>query len=409
MVLTAGFPRAFLTLWLVTFLGYLSFQLLTASLPLYAVTLGADDAAVGLLSGVIALVSLLSRPWVGWWLDRGGARWGMAVAGGFFAVSALGILSSRTVLAFVGFRTFTGLAIALSATTSLVLTVALAPGHRRGEALSLLSLANSIGQGIGPATGIAVAEATGYTGLFATCALLGAVAGALALNLRIGSPVHTTRPRDRRIIHSGVLVPGLILAALSLSFGVTFGLLAVHASQRGLANPGLAFVTVAGGQILAQTLLRHVSDRFGRRATIAPGLALVAVGMGIMARAGGLWLVLGGLLFGIGLGTAVPTIYALASDLVTSDERGRAMGTLGVFLEIGIGSGAIGGGIIGQLFGLDTTFALAGSVALTAAVVQWWVLPSPPRRTQPDQSPTGDEEPAPRGDQRPADPPHAER
>jgi MFS family permease len=205
------------------------------------------------------------------------------------------------------------------------------------------------------------------------------MAGGLALNLRIGNSVHATRPRDRRVIHSGVLVPGLILAALSLSFGVTFGLLAVHASRRGLANPGLAFVTVAGGQILAQTLLRHVSDRFGRRATITPGLVLVAAGMGIMARTAGLWLVLGGLLFGIGMGTAVPTIYALASDLVTSNERGRAMGTLGVFLEIGIGTGAIGGGVIGQVFGLDTTFALAGVVALTAAVAQWWALPPPSR------------------------------
>ena len=403
MVLTARFPRAFLTLWLVTFLGYLSFQLLTASLPLYAVTLGADDTALGLLAGVIALISLLSRPWVGWWLDRGEARWGMAVAGGLYALSALGFLSSRFVGSLVGFRAFTGLAIAVSATTSLVLTIALAPEHRRGEALNLLSLANSIGQGVGPATGIAIARRAGYPGLFAACALLGAVAGGVALNLRTGSSVHAPRPRDRRVIHSGVLVPGLILTPLSLSFGVAFGLLAVHASRRGLTNPGLAFVTVAGGQILAQTLLRHVSDRIGRRATIAPGLVLVAVGMGIMAGASGLWLLLGGLFFGIGLGTGVPTMYALASDLVPSAERGRAMGTLGLFHEIGIGTGAIGGGVIGQLFGLHATFALAGSVALIGAVVQWWVLPSPPRPTGPERSPTREER-ALRGQRLPDDP-----
>jgi MFS family permease len=220
--------------------------------------------------------------------------------------------------------------------------------------------------------------------------LLGAVAGGFALNLRIGRSVHATRPRDRRVIHSGVLVPGLILTPLSLSFGVAFALLAVHASRRGLANPGLAFVTVAGGQILAQTLLRHLSDRIGRRATIAPGLVLVAAGMGIMAGTAGLWLLFGGLLFGIGLGTAVPTMYALVSDLVTSDERGRAMGTLGLFHEIGIGTGAIGGGAVGQLFGLQTAFALAASIALAAAVVQWWALPPPSRPKQRDGTTTGD-------------------
>src|SRR2546427_2297291 len=85
------FPRSFFLLWSVTFLAYFSFQLTTASLPLYAVSLGADDAAIGLLTGVIALGSLVSRPWVGQWLDRGGARWSMPAAGGFFAVSAGGL------------------------------------------------------------------------------------------------------------------------------------------------------------------------------------------------------------------------------------------------------------------------------------------------------------------------------
>ncbi len=90
-------------------------------------------------------------------------------------------------------------------------------------------------------------------------------------------------------------------------------------------------------------------------------------------------------------------MYALVSDLVTSDEQGRAMGTLGLFHEIGIGTGAIGGGSIGRLFGLDTTFALAGVVALTAAVVQWWALPPSRASTPPNRSPTGDQDRAMQG------------
>src|SRR2546427_12230301 len=86
------FPRSFFLLWSVTFLAYFSFQLTTASLPLYAVSLGADDAAIGLLPGVIALGSLVSRPWGGQWLDRGGARSSIPWAGGLFAVAGVGSL-----------------------------------------------------------------------------------------------------------------------------------------------------------------------------------------------------------------------------------------------------------------------------------------------------------------------------
>src|SRR5713226_10641489 len=96
------FPRSFLLLWCVTFLAYFSFQLTTASLPLFALTLGADDAAIGLLTGVIALASLVSRPWVGRWLDRGGARWSILAAGSLFAMSSVGFSLSRTATGLIG-------------------------------------------------------------------------------------------------------------------------------------------------------------------------------------------------------------------------------------------------------------------------------------------------------------------
>src|SRR2546428_4428440 len=89
------FPRSFFLLWSVTFLAYFSFQLTTASLPLYAVSLGADDAAIGVLTGVIALGSLVSRPWVGQWLDRGGGRGGIPAGGGFFGPVGAGVFWLR--------------------------------------------------------------------------------------------------------------------------------------------------------------------------------------------------------------------------------------------------------------------------------------------------------------------------
>src|SRR3989441_12979451 len=120
------FPRSFFLLWSVTFLAYFSFQLTTASLPLYAVSLGADDAAIGVLTGVIALGSLVSRPWVGQWLDRGGARWSMPAAGGLFAGSAGGFLLSHPVRDLIAFRLLAGVAIRVPPTPTPV------PGNGMG-------------------------------------------------------------------------------------------------------------------------------------------------------------------------------------------------------------------------------------------------------------------------------------
>src|SRR2546422_6322759 len=135
------FPRSFLLLWSVTFLAYFSFQLTTASLPLYAVSLGADDAAIGLLTGVIALGSLVSRPWVGQWLDRGGARWSMPAAGSLFAVSAGGFLLSRAVPDLFPFPVLSGGAIPPLSTSSPVPGLRMGPGGQRGRGRSRAMLA----------------------------------------------------------------------------------------------------------------------------------------------------------------------------------------------------------------------------------------------------------------------------
>lgn len=373
------FPRSFLLLWCVTFLAYFSFQLTTASLPLFALTLGADDAAVGLLTGVIALASLVSRPWVGRWLDRGGARWGMLAAGCLYVLSAVGFWAAHTVPALIGFRILSGVAIALSSTSSQVLAIAMASQQRRGEALSLLGLAHSIGQGVGPAAGIAVAAAAGYPRLFAATGVIAACATSLALTLTPQTP-RASHHASNRLIHPAVLVPGIVLAAVMSTFGLNFGLLAVHASRQGLANPGWVFAAFAVGQVLVQTLLRRVSDRLGRHTAIGPGLALIALGTWVTAAAPGWWLLLGGFLTGAGQGMAQPAIYAWGSDLVASHEHGSAMGTLGVFLELGIAAGAIGGGVAGREFGLRITYLLAGCIAAAAGVAQQWVSRLPRRQ-----------------------------
>lgn len=70
----------------------------------------------------------------------------MLAAGGSFALSAIGFLLWGTIPGLIGVRILTGIAIALSSTTSQVLAITPTPDYRRGEALSLLSLATSMGQ-----------------------------------------------------------------------------------------------------------------------------------------------------------------------------------------------------------------------------------------------------------------------
>jgi MFS family permease len=362
------FTPAFMTLAFTSFFTYFSLQLLTASLPLYAVRLGADDAALGLLAGLIAIVSLVSRPWVGWWLDTGGTVAALTVGILLFTVSAIGYWIAASVAVLLVFRAITGVAVALFSTAGQTLTVNLAPAERRGEALSLYSIWHPIAQIFAPPLGVAVAHTLGYGALFGACTGIGLCGLGLVGRLR---GQHSPAARRRPLFNHTVLLPGLWLMLLMVPYGANIGLLAVHALRRGLSNPGVVFTAMAVGLLAVLLSLGRVSDRLGRHAPAVPGLLLAAAGMWCTALFSGPALVLAGAISGLGLGLAQPALFAAAVDLASPEERGSALATMGMFLEIGIGLGAIGGGVLAQAVGLPSMFGAAGLAPGAGALLLW--------------------------------------
>jgi MFS family permease len=362
-------PR-FAHLWTSTLVASFAFHLLTARLPLYAVGLGADDVAVGLLTGLIAGVALVGRPTVGWLMDGGLGRsigiGALYIGVALYALTGLGYWWAPTVSALLTFRALAGVAVSFHGVASHTLVTHLVPLQRRGEMLGVYALASTAAQGLAPAIGVSVAHRAGDSVLFAGAVGLNVVALALAWRLRGVQRPPAARPRGT-VINGAVLVPGLLMLAIMATFGTNFALLPIHAGRRGLGNPGGVFVAHSIGLLIAQSFAGRLSDRFGRLAVVGPGLMVTAAGMVLTSLLSGAWLYVGVALAGIGLGACQPALQALAADLVPSGERGTAMGTMGVFHEIGVIFGAVGGGFIGRQWGLGATYLVAAAVAIVGA------------------------------------------
>lgn len=343
-----------------------AFHLLTGRLPLYVMNLGADDVAVGLLAGLIASVALVGRPTVGWWMDRGVGAAPLLLGIALYALTGLGYWWAPTVAALLGFRALTGIAVSLHGTASHTFAAHLVPVQRRGEMLGIFALAGTAAQGLAPAIGVGIAGRTSDAALFAVAVGLNILALALAWPLRGVQRPPAEHPR-RAVINSAVFVPGLFMLTIMATFGANIALLPLHASRRGLANPGGVFVAHSIGLLIAQSFVGRLSDRFGRLAIVGPGLAMAGAGMLLTSTLSGVWLYVAVGLSGIGMGACHPALQALAADLVPPGERGTAMGTMGAFHEIGVILGAVGGGFIGRGWGLGTTYFIAGVVAIAGA------------------------------------------
>ena len=172
-----------------------------------------------------------------------------------------------------------------------------------------------------------------------------------------------------------------MLSAVAFAVAVGFGIVApaipVFAREFGVGR------TAAGAVISVFALARFVSalacgrlvDRFGERAVLGAGLAIVAVSSALAGLARTYWQLL--LLRGVGgVGSAMFTVAAMSLLLrvVAADRRGRATGVFqGGFLVGGIAGPALGGLLTGAslrlpFFVYAGTLGVAGAIAMLALV-----------------------------------------
>lgn len=157
-------------------------------------------------------------------------------------------------------------------------------------------------------------------------------------------------------IGQGILLPTLPLYAQD--FGVNFSLVSLAVASVGL---GTLIADVPSGMLL---------ERMGRKPVMVVGtllLALSTVGLGLLPY----FPVLVGLRLVAGIATAMWNISRMAylTDVVPLRDRGRALSTFGGINRIGTFIGPAIGGIIGQYFGLSTTFYISAVMAATATVI----------------------------------------
>lgn len=108
-----------------------------------------------------------------------------------------------------------------------------------------------------------------------------------------------------------------------------------------------------------------LSDRIGRKRTIAIGLGMFALGSFVAAWGPGIvWLLVGRALQGAGAVSSV--VVALVGDITRPKVRGRAMALLGASVEMAFVVGVIVGPALAGEFGVPVLFLLTGILSLVS-------------------------------------------
>lgn len=364
------------------FLFNLGQGVLRPSLPLYLQrTFAANYRMVTLIPVVFGAGKWAASLPTGYLLDRVGRT--RLMVGGLGVIAACDVASALTSVygVFLGFRALAGVGWAMFGTVATTTMLDRPAARRRGRAISLLLMSESVGLLLGSAAGGRLYQDVGARSPFlfeAACMLIAAAAvggpAGRAGGHRIAAP---SVALDWRLVGTISRIPGVLLmsltnaALIAIQTGVLVFLYPLYlAEQGGLSSEAVGYLVSLGvlGRLLGLWLGGTLSDRWGRPPVLALGL------LGYGAALGSLTLLtdpilLGGwsLMLGAGAGVVAGLPTTIVGDRVSPPLQGIAIGWLRTVADAGMLVGPLVMGPLADAVRLSAPFLLAAALLAVLA------------------------------------------
>jgi len=381
-LLTAPFAR----IWLATFGAFTTFGMLILALPLYTKDeLGRGSIGVGVAVGAGSATSFISSPLSGRLGDRRGRRPLLLTGGAVMIACYLALALTPGLAEVIAIRLLAGAAEATFVVGAYTAVTDLAPETRRGEGISLVTLASYLGLTIGPVIADLVLGHDRYVAVWLVAAGALVVSAALIVTFRETRP-ETEEPAPQGWLPPrGALGPGLLVLLGLLGFGGFGAFAALYARDLGIDRPGLVFALFGGVIALVRFFGRRIPDALGARRTLTISFLTLAAGLTVI----GAWnsptgLVIGTIVFSAGQALTYPSAVLLAMESTAAAERSAAVGSVGAAVDVALGLGAFILGGVAAVAGYGGAFLVAGGVALVGLLALGPLRP--PVRLQPEES-----------------------
>lgn len=324
-----------------------SFNMLIPELPAYLSSIGGSEYK-GLIIALFTLTAGISRPFSGRLTDTVGRVPIMAV--GSIVCFICGFLYPvlGTVSGFLFLRLIHGFSTGFKPTATAAYVADIVPKERWGEALGFHGLCFSTGLAIGPAIGSSIKLAFGLSALFYTSSLFALMSIVILMNMK-----ETLAVKQRfsfallKISRGDIIAPEVLPAAIVtflsyVAYGAILTLIPDWGAHLGIINKGLFFMVFTVASLLIRFVAGKASDKYGRIHVINVGLFLLAIALFIIGYADTFAGLMGGAAaYGISTGILSPALNAWTIDMSHPEHRGKAMATMYIALEAGIGLGAL--------------------------------------------------------------------
>ena len=361
--LTPGFVLGFLVL----FAFMAAYHSLTPTLPLYLAKLGCHETEIGVLVGVVAVASLISRLFAGGALARYSEKSVMAFGALLSALSFLAYTIFRPFWPFFIARFFQGCSFACLDTAVLAFIVNVTPERFRGQAIGYVLLASPLAMAIAASLGVFLSNRYGFAVLFLSCVGLSLCSLFFSLVIKgqkNDRPRIKVSARGARLIDLKIAVPAFINFLNYFVGGALFAFIPLYGVKSGITNPGFFFSAVAVMLFTGRILGGKILVAYDKEKIIVGFLSMFVAALVILSFSHTLLMfVFVGLVWGTALAFLVPASMAYALEYAGSSE-GTAVGTYQMFMDSGMALGPSVMGMVVPMVGYRVMFLCLALICL---------------------------------------------
>ncbi len=364
----------FFLLCLSSFLFFGSFNMIVPELPDYLTSMGGGEYK-GLIISLFTVTAGLSRPFSGKLADTIGRIPVMIIGAGVCFVLGFLYPVFNTVWAFFLLRFLHGFSTGFKPTGTAAYVADIVPPNRRGEAMGIAGIFGSTGMAAGPSIGSTIANAYSLEWMFYVSSAFAALSVLILIGMKETLPTKVKFKPSLLLVNKNdfieprVYSPSIVFILTSFSFGAVLTLIPDLTQEVGYENKGIFFTIFVVSSLLIRFLAGKASDRYGRVIVLKfAAVAIIVSDLAIAYTNDKSLLIISGILFGIAVGMNTPTIYAWTIDLALDKFRGKALATMYIALEIGIGAGALIAGWIysNEISNMREAFLTCAALALLA-------------------------------------------
>jgi MFS family permease len=380
---------------LIIFIDTLLYGIVVPAVPHYAKVFGVDETGIGMIFFAYSGGLLLTSFPMGVLCDRIGQKQVLLIGAIVMTLSTLSYAASSSLSMLVISRFIQGIGSSATWAAGLALVAGLFPAQVRGQRLSLVLSAASLGTIIGPAAGGFLFANFGYTVPFIFIASI----SILPLALLIGKQTLQKKVLDIKAETTGqahlkellynpnIFWGAIIVFATSFGFGIVDPILPLDLTKRFKMSGeeiGLLFGLLSLTYTICQPVAGYVSDQIGRKKILIFGLVTTAVTAPFIAIAPTVLAeCIAVSLFGIASAIiSAPSLPLMAESMDRVPQKsepiktnseddntyGTSFGLLNTAYSLGLAVGPIAGGIITKNLSFSATMLLYAGILILVSI-----------------------------------------